>query len=157
MRRGRQPSMLWGQLYPAHANLQHETRLCDQWGGKCVAIIYRITRPLDPTIHLAFAILCARLERMGDWGWRASPYCRNHSFHLSPSTLNLLWADTEAHLSLKQGFAHKRGHLVGPICLSFVIYQTADFNLLRKWILFNYKIKARWHLFGNSFYTCTQI
>lgn len=100
MRRGRQPSMLWGQLYPAHANLQHETRLCDQWGGKCVAIIYRITRPLDPTIHLAFAILCARLERMGDWAWRASPYCRNHSFHLSPSTLNLLWADTEAHLSL---------------------------------------------------------
>lgn len=89
---GRQPSVFWGQLHPAHANRQYKTRFCDQWGGNGVAIIYRITRPLDPTIHLAFAILFARLERTRDWGRGAGPYCRNHSFHLSPSAPNLLRA-----------------------------------------------------------------
>lgn len=32
--------------------------------------------------------------------------------------------DSEAHLSLKQGFAHKRGHAFWAIFLSLIIYQT---------------------------------
>lgn len=69
-----QPSMLVGQLHPARVCASiTQLALRDQWRGNGAAIIYRITRPLDPTIHLAFATACFCVCQTGEnWRWRAA-------------------------------------------------------------------------------------